>query len=219
MNKTKGQKDDKKDDRFKCIHNIQRYLKGTLNQVLCQEWFFYKFVYSHKEVHMKKLFVVFIMISFVCIYCGFFTDQAIANKSGAPPGTTGAPGEDDCTKCHAGSVNSGSGDIVVDFNSGGTSYEINNTYTIDVVIGGSAATNGFSFVALDENGSNAGSINLTNATNTMTTSLNGKNYVSHKDANTQITDSWQFEWVAPSLGVGPVTFYVAGNASNGGNNN
>ena len=53
----------------------------------------------------------------------------------------------------------------------------------------------------------------------MTTSLNGKNYVSHKDANTQITDSWQFEWVAPSLGVGPVTFYVAGNASNGGNNN
>ncbi|HIL26221.1 MAG TPA: T9SS type A sorting domain-containing protein [Nitrospinaceae bacterium] len=34
-----------------------------------------------------------------------------------------------------------------------------------------------------------------------------------------MTDSWQFEWVAPSLGVGPVTFYVAGNASNGGNNN
>ena len=27
---------------------------------------------------MKKLFVVFIMISFVCIYCGFFIDQAIA---------------------------------------------------------------------------------------------------------------------------------------------
>ena len=91
---------------------------------------------------MKKLFVAFTMISFVCIYAGLFADQAVANKAGAPPGTTGAPGEDNCTKCHSGTVNSGTGSVSVDFNSGGTSYEINKTYTINIDIGESSATNG-----------------------------------------------------------------------------
>jgi hypothetical protein len=169
---------------------------------------------------MKRLYIIFVIMFFFCSIFEMFSDIANANKASAPNGFTGAPGETDCTTCHSGTVNSGSGNVSIDFNSGATSYALNNSYNVKVDVNdGTGATYGFSLVALDQNGSNVGTINVTNTSNTKTSSQNGKTYVTHKNAHTQVTNTWQFDWVAPSAGVGDVTFYVAGNASNGGNNN
>jgi len=169
---------------------------------------------------MKKLLVVLSALFLVLVFTDLMTERVNGNSGGAPTGKTGAPGEGNCTSCHNGTVNSGSGSVTIDVGSGTTGYLLGSTYSIQVEVNDNATTYGFSLVALDANGSNAGSINLTNTVNTKTiTSSDSKTYVSHKNANVQVTNSWQFEWVAPGAGVGPVTFYVAGNASNGGNNN
>ena len=169
---------------------------------------------------MKKLSIYLFAILFVFSISGLFTDLAMTNSASAPNGYTGAPGENNCTTCHSGTVNSGSGNISIDFNSGATTYALSSTYNIKVDVNdGSAATYWFSLVALDQHGSNVGIMNITNASNTKTSTQGGKTYVTHVNANSQITSSWEFEWASPAAGVGDVTFYVAGNASNGGSNN
>jgi len=169
---------------------------------------------------MKKLYISLFALVFVFLTSGLFSDIGMTNSASAPNGFTGAPGENNCTTCHSGTVNSGSGNVSIDFNSGATTYALSSTYNIKVDINdGSAATYGFSLVALDQNGSNVGIMNITNSSNTKTSTQNGKTYVTHVNANSQITSSWEFEWASPAAGIGDVTFYVAGNASNGGNNN
>ena len=169
---------------------------------------------------MKKLSISLFAILFVFSISGLFTDLAMTNSASAPNGFTGAPGENNCTTCHSGTVNSGSGNVSIDFNSGATTYALSSTYNIKVDVNdGSAATYGFSLVALDQNGSNVGIMNITNASNTKTSTQGGKTYVTHVNANSQITSSWEFEWASPATNMGDVTFYVAGNATNGGSNN
>jgi hypothetical protein len=139
------------------------------------------------------------------------TVVASAFSSGPPDEKTGAPGEGTCNDCHSGS--------------GGTttitapgSYSIGDTYTITVeVADGSASRWGFEVVALDSNGDQAGTITITDSTNTQSSETAGKTYVKHTStgtyAGTPNSGSWSFDWT-PNAAYGDVTFYAAGNAAN-----
>lgn len=135
--------------------------------------------------------------------------------NGVAPSKTGAPGENNCTQCHSGTVQSGNGVNNISF-SGGTTYVPGSTYTMNVDITGASSKNGFQIVALDGNDNQAGSWSVTNASTTTTQSNMGRSYINHTGAGTSL-NSWGFDWDAPSSDVGDVTFYLATNVTNSNN--
>ena len=80
---------------------------------------------------------------------------------------------------------------------------------------------GFELTALRSNGLAAGTFsNLTLLTGTQ--AFSGRFYVNHTTVNGEdgtFADStsghWQFNWMAPAVGAGAVTFYATGNAADG----
>lgn len=60
------------------------------------------------------------------------------------------------------------------------------------------------------------SSNSAAGTNTSTTTFNNRNYVRHSVSNG--VSSWTFQWNAPSVGQGDVTFYFAFNKTNNNGN-
>ena len=177
-----------------------------------------------KDLKNKKYYIVNSL--FVLIFIGFqlFYDSnphKITNKiqagmlytNGAPTGKTGAPGENDCTQCHSGSVNDGSLVSNLSF-SGVNEYSPGSTYNLTLNIQNGAAKNGFQLVALDSaTASNAGTLIVTDAIKTQLSSGSGRTYLNHRNSGT-IFSSWSFDWTAPSTNVGPVTFYYAYNVTN-----
>lgn len=143
------------------------------------------------------------------------------NTGGAGTGRTGAPGEGNCTQCHNGTVQSGTGFNLVTFadNNGlVTSYTPGQTYHVVVSMTTNNAKNGFQIVALNSSDAQAGSITITDATNTqVNTGAAGKKYVNHKSAGTAFS-TWTFDWTAPATNVGDVTFYLATNQTNNQSN-
>ena len=177
-----------------------------------------------KDLKNKKYYIVNSL--FVLTFIGFqlFYDSnphKITNKTqagmlytnGAPTGKTGAPGENDCTQCHSGSVNDGSLVSNLSF-SGVNEYSPGSTYNLTLNIQNGAAKNGFQLVALDSaTASNAGTLIVTDAIKTQLSSGSGRTYLNHRNSGT-IFSSWSFDWTAPSTNVGPVTFYYAYNVTN-----
>jgi hypothetical protein len=78
---------------------------------------------------------------------------------------------------------------------------------------------GFQITALDGNAQAAGQFSITDAVNTQMMTGNNRFYVEHTTQGTQLgtpdSAQWTFDWIAPDTDVGPVTFYVAGNAADG----
>ncbi|MNJ84218.1 Reeler domain protein [compost metagenome] len=143
----------------------------------------------------------------------------LLNANGSVGGKTGAPGDANCTQCHSGSVQSGSGFNNVTLTEGGnpvTEYEPNTTYTVNVSMSTANPKNGFEIVALNPNNAMAGTFAITNATHTKTISALGKTRVTHKSAGTSLTN-WSFNWTSPATNVGAVTFYLATNQTNSNN--
>tara|TARA_B100000683_G_scaffold264163_1_gene293355 strand:+ start:75 stop:887 length:813 start_codon:yes stop_codon:yes gene_type:complete len=167
---------------------------------------------------MKKLFVS--LLAGVLFLFLIQNDFAFTNSSGAPPAKTGAPGEGDCTSCHGGALNSGPGNVSINVDlNGQVNYMMDSNYLVTVdVTDATKAAYGFSMVALDQNGNNAGTFSVINASNTKLSSLQGKSYAGHKDALSAGVSSWTLNWVAPSTNIGNVTFYASGNAVNGQQN-
>ncbi|HIF14643.1 MAG TPA: hypothetical protein EYQ86_04715, partial [Bacteroidetes bacterium] len=166
--------------------------------------------------NMKKFIVVTIILFVVWGLTDIATEQVDGKSSSAPTGKTNAPGQGNCTSCHSGTLNSGTGNLNINIGSGVTKYLPGSTYTVQVDVNANAVTYGFSLIAQDVNGLNAGTINLINTGNTKVKSSGGKTYVSHKNATA--TSSWQFEWTAPTASVGQIGFYAAGLASDGNSN-
>lgn len=138
------------------------------------------------------------------------------NSSGAPSSRTGAPGESNCTSCHAGTAQDGNNGVnLLTLNGGGTTFVggAANTMTLELTDPGSR--NGFQLVALDGNNEMAGSFSITDATNTSLVSNTqlARDYVTHTFTG-GTNASWTFDWVAPT-DVSDVTFYVATNKANG----
>ncbi len=137
------------------------------------------------------------------------------NEAGAPTGRTGAPGEQNCTVCHSGSVQADNGFNSVTIEDGNgvvTDYTPGATYTVTIAMNTTNVKNGFEVTAFNPSNTMAGTFAVTDATNTKQIG-SSKKYITHKTAGTALT-SWSFDWTAPATNVGTVTFYLATNETN-----
>ncbi len=147
---------------------------------------------------------------------------AYGYASGPPAGRTGAPGEQTCIVCHAGTLNGGPGRVTI---SGVPEiYTPGETVTLTVRVEQSNRRRwGFQITALDSTNKQAGTFALIDRATTKTASGNGslagRKYVEQTTTGTREGTtggaSWELKWTAPSTDVGRVTFYASGNAANG----
>ncbi|MFN2501792.1 MAG: choice-of-anchor V domain-containing protein [Pyrinomonadaceae bacterium] len=169
------------------------------------------------------------MISSFVLLAGFgslISDHQIAGASAEGPSAshTNAPGEDNCTSCHASfPVNSGSGSIEI----AGAPSEYSPGQQVSVTVTTSqadAVIYGFQLTAVDSAGRSAGtfSIPVQNAGQIQTiggnVGGNARQYVEHTVdgviPSAFGSKSWTFTWTAPTDNVGKIDFYAAGNAAN-----
>jgi hypothetical protein len=158
---------------------------------------------------MKKIFIC-LAASALIVGLNF---RASTSSSTPPPGYSGAPGQTNCTSCHSGTVNSGSGSVTL---SGlpSSGYTPGAQYTITInITDASKVRFGFEMVALTTANAQAGTFILVSSNNTSLQLSGGKTYVGHLSANS--TKTWTVNWNAPATNVGAVTFYLVGNAANG----
>ena len=146
------------------------------------------------------------------------TGSAFAFSFSPPDGLTGAPTEGSCTQCHVGNtLNAAGGALMLTIPE---TYEPNEVYTIIVNLSRTGQSRwGFEMTALDADGARAGSFAADDAGNAQLSEANSKQYIKHTSIGTaQGTPdehSWEFQWTAPDVDIGPITFYAAGNAANG----
>jgi hypothetical protein len=146
-----------------------------------------------------------------------------ASASGPTPSHTNAPGEANCTACHADfPVNSGTGNVSI---SGiPANYRPNETRTVTVTTSQSdAVIYGFQLTALDSTGANAGTFTLPTQNPTQMQLVHGlvdnvfRSYVEHTVDGiipTQFgSKSWTVTWTAPATRKGRIGFYAAGNGA------
>ncbi len=125
---------------------------------------------------------------------------------------TGAPGENDCTACHTGSVLNPNNVVNFSF-SGGANYELNQTYTIELSVDSTNIKNGFELTILDIYGLKVGS--FINGNNSLVTLASNKEYVGHSTSLNQYT--FTFQWTSPSVDRGNIFVYYCFNISNNSN--
>lgn len=169
---------------------------------------------------MKKLYATLACAAVIGLL--FVAIPQNAHTSAAQPvaGKTGAPSEGTCANsgCHT-SSSGGSGNVSLSFG-GGATYLPGVTYTLSITVTDPTASKyGFELTALDGTGVKAGILTITNPLNTAkptAQAVMGREYISHKAANSNNT--WTFDWTAPSTSVGDITFYYSGNGANGTGN-
>ena len=146
------------------------------------------------------------------------TGSAFAFSAGPPDEVTGAPNENTCVQCHTGNaLNVSGGELMLTVPE---TYVPSEVYTIVVNLSRVGQSRwGFEMTALDADGARAGSFEDDDAGNMQLSEKNSKQYIKHTSIGTAqgTTDehSWEFQWTAPDADIGPITFYTAGNASNG----
>jgi hypothetical protein len=164
----------------------------------------------------KTIFLTFFWLVVASMF--FFGVQNDNGKAGS----TGSPGEDNCTDCHGGTaVNSAGGSIsITSPDMVNWEYTPGQTYTINVTIAESGISLfGFGFEALLASGANAGTLNAGTGSTIKTAMIGGnnrRNVVHQQDSGTgNGSHTWTFSWQAPATDQGDVTFYCSGNAANG----
>lgn len=148
-----------------------------------------------------------------------------AFAEGPNPGHSGAPGELTCavSGCHGGEPNTGPGQFQI---TAPSSYEPGKTYQITVTHSTSDTSRrrwGFQLTALDGSSNKAGDFQNTSITQVLQGGPGGnRQYIEHNFLGTfqgQPSGAmWTVDWVAPSIDVGRVTFYAAGNQANNNGN-
>ncbi len=137
-------------------------------------------------------------------------------------GYTGSPGEFDCSVCHDSyTVNTGGGSITLtSTNMTGWMYDPGVTYHMVATVSRSQdSLFGVCVEALLASNSNGGTLLITDAVNTQlkSKSVNGtsRRSVVHEYGAGQSLGSFSFvfDWTAPAINAGDITFYFAGNAS------
>ncbi len=147
-----------------------------------------------------------------------------AFSSGPPASYTGAPGESNCTACHEGEPNSGTGSLTI--SNVPTNYVPSKPYQVTVTVSQpQAVVFGFQITAIDDQGRQAGNFTLIPETPPQTQIVQGvvngnqRRYVEHTSdgtiPTTFDTKSWSFVWTAPASKVGRIRFYASSNAANG----
>ncbi len=153
------------------------------------------------------------------------------DSNSAPASTTGAPGEVNCTTsgCHQSFlVNSGSGSVSINFDNGASSYIPGKTYTVNVEVDQSSLIRfGFQMVALkNSDNSNVGTFTPTDGSRNQVTTgygnLTDRKYITYTFKSTGSTivgkGIWSFNWTAPTINEGEITFYIASIAANNDGN-
>jgi len=156
---------------------------------------------------MKKSIFIFGAIIVAAI---LFYPQATTGKlTGSPGGKTGSPADGlDCMECHAAlSTSTTISNITSNIPSSG--YVPGDIYNITAVHngGGFGDPKGFE-ITCEENTSNTktGAIFITNSNATQFT--NNGSAVTHTAAGNSLS-TWSFDWQAPVVGTGDITFYGA----------
>jgi uncharacterized protein (TIGR03437 family) len=149
--------------------------------------------------------------------------SARASSSGPPTSHTGAPGEQTCgtASCHNGGAPGGTLTLT---GLPPIGYVPNEPYDVTVTLAQAGrARFGFQMTVIDSQGRAAGTWdNLEPGRINIDIGFVGairRFYPGHKEAGTIPTgagqSTWVLRWIAPAQNIGPVTFYVAGNAANG----
>ena len=167
----------------------------------------------------------------VATFFGVAVNQALAHSYGPPPSVSGAPGDTAraCTQCHTGTLNSGAGSVQV-FLQSGPVYIPGVTQRVTVKVADPAQQRwGFQLTARlnsdPQNGQAGDFAVIDNLTQVICQDAgakpcsSGPSFIQHTTAGTRNGTkggaAFQFDWTPPSSDVGPITFYVAGNAANG----
>lgn len=164
-----------------------------------------------------------ILVAILGILSGIWmgTDRVEALSAGPPLETTGAPGEATCNRCHhTYPINSGLGGV--DLDGLPDRYVPGQTYQFRVrVFDPNMRAWGFQITSLTENDEAAGVFQsfLDQTWQALGPSIGlGRNYAQHTKVGTYPGQTggaeWVLNWRAPSMDVGPVRFYVCGNATN-----
>lgn len=176
------------------------------------------------------------LIVLPCLLVGFVgfllshnlgTRPVHAFSAGPPAGYTGAPQEEPeaCAECHV-PPDAGTGRISID---APQTYVPGQTYPITVTHTNIDPTRlrwGFELTVLDNaSDEKAGELqNIDGLAQVLnnTGPNSARQYIEHTAAGTfvgqQFGASWTFNWTAPAIDVGPVTFYAAGNQANNDGN-
>jgi hypothetical protein len=171
-------------------------------------------------MRLKTYVTISAILSSVIGFSFVLSDNGIAGRNGSP-------GETTCNTsgCHTGNpLNASGGSIVIDAPGlANGQYFPGATYPINVTVSRSgAAIFGFGFEALRSTGANGGTLAITNAAQTQLKSAvilgNTRTNVVHQmnaGVSSPGSKTFSFNWTAPASGTGAVTFYAAGNATNG----
>ena len=162
---------------------------------------------------MKK--TTFIFGSIIAIAILLYPKSTISKLIGSPGGKTGSPMDNsDCTSCHnVGGTTLSTTNITSNIPS--TGYIPGNTYTITT----SSWADGFE-ITCEENTGNTKTGTFFNINPGATQLVNNGNAITHTAAGIS-SNTWSFDWEAPSIGTGDITFYGAFIAAGypGGSNN
>ena len=153
---------------------------------------------------MKKS--IFILGSIIAIAILFYPQSTIGKLTGSPGGKTGSPMDNsDCTSCHNVTGTTVSTTNITS-NIPSTGYIPGNTYTITANLSNWGPL-GFE-ITCEENTNNTKTGTFFNTNTSETQLVNNGNAITHTAAGNSL-NTWIFDWEAPSIGTGDITFYGA----------
>lgn len=166
----------------------------------------------------KNIYIAsFLTISAAALFMGNSNGRA----AGGNADSTGGNGTGTCGNCHSGGAYNPT--LNVQFldstaTNAVTAWLPNKTYTIRVrVVAGAGTPAGYGFQMIDYRGANIhvkGWAASGHSSNVQISTLGQKKLAEHNTRST--TNTFDVKWTAPASGSGIVTFFVAGNAVNGG---
>lgn len=166
----------------------------------------------------KKATLLSVVVVFGSIFYASINNNAFTNPNGSPNARTGSPGDGNNTcaisGCHTGSaVQTRPGIITSNIPVEG--YTPGQKYTITATTRSTRNNFGFQISPQSMSGTLLGVMTITNPSETKLTGA-GK-YITHTNTATGVNGvkSWSFDWTAPAVGTGNVTFYGCFNYANG----
>jgi len=166
---------------------------------------------------MKKNLLILVSAGFV-IALSSTTLLVTSNPTGAPAGVANDPSSNNatCTNCHGGTAtNATAAEASITSTIPSAGYTPGATYTITATVNFTGRSK-FGFEVSPQNSSGIKLGTLIN-TSAQTKLVGSSKYVTHTQAGNSGTNtkSWTFDWTAPAVGSGAVTFYGAFMAANG----
>lgn len=157
---------------------------------------------------MKKNYTFYLKLLAIPIFAFFFLSLS-GGRDGQYSGSPGDGGTT-CTACHSGG--SFSADVEITTTIPVTGFVYGETYQVTVSVASGATKHGFQLTAEDASNTKVG----TYTAGTGNQIVNGGTHMTHTSSgNTQ--NAWVFDWTAPAIADGEITFYTAVNATNANN--